>query len=126
MIDAKPSILVVDDESDSLLFLFDLLSSEGFDVVGSSSSLDALSILRRRLPAAVVLDVRMPEMDGLELLERIKIIAPKTRVILLSAFADDRMRKEAMQKGGEDLLQKPLRSADLLRALEKMLKETAT
>jgi two-component system C4-dicarboxylate transport response regulator DctD len=124
MAEDKARILLVDDESDTLLYLFDLLTSLGFNVEGSSSALDALGYLSRRAPAVVISDVRMPEMDGLELLERIKRVAPKTRVILLSAFADEVLRKETIEKGGEDLLSKPLREEDLLRALGRVLEGT--
>jgi CheY-like chemotaxis protein len=124
MADEKPHILVVDDESDTLLFLYDLLSGEGFHVEGVSRPLDALGYVLRRRPAAVVADVRMPEMDGLELLERIKQVAPKTRVILLSAFGDEGMRQETIRKGGEDFIHKPFRGEDLLRSLGRVLEGT--
>lgn len=124
MAEEKAYILVVDDESDTLLYLYDLLSSEGFHVEGSSSAQDALDFFRRRVPDVVITDVRMPEMDGLELLERIKRVAPRTRVILLSAFSDDVMRKETIEKGGDALLNKPLRNEDLLRAVGRMVEGT--
>lgn len=125
MNEGKCRILIVDDESDTLLYLFDLLASEGFQVEGSSSALDALSNVSRRACDVVISDVRMPEMGGLELLERIKRVAPKTQVILLSAFGDDVMRKETIEKGGEDLLQKPLRGDDLLRTLGRVVERSS-
>lgn len=121
MSDEKPRILVVDDESDSLLFLFDFLSAEGYFVEGSSSAMNALGDIQRRPPAVVLADVRMPQMDGLELLERIKSISPKTRVILLSAFGAEGMRDETIRKGGEAFLQKPIQGDDLLRVLGRVM-----
>jgi CheY-like chemotaxis protein len=121
MAQGKPRILVVDDESDALLFLFDLLSGEGFRVDGSSSALDALGYIARRMPDLVLADVRMPEMDGLELLERIKRIAPGTRVLLLSATTDDTLRREALARGGEDLLEKAMDGGALLRVIRRIL-----
>ena len=125
MAEEKPSILVVDDESDTLIFLFDLLSAEGYDVLGSSNPLDAIEHVRRRSYDAVLADIRMPEMDGLELLERIKRISPKTRVIMLSAFGDDAIEDATLRKGGESLLHKPFRGEDLLRVLGRLLERTA-
>jgi len=121
MTDERPRILVVDDESDTLLFLFDLLSNEGYFVEGSSSALNALGDIQRRPPAVVLTDVRMPEMDGLELLERIKTISPRTRVILLSAFGAEGMKNEALRRGGEAFLQKPILGHDLLRVLGRVM-----
>lgn len=120
----KPSILVVDDESDTLIFLFDLLSAEGYDVLGSSSPLDAIGHIRRRSYDVVLADVRMPEMDGLELLERIKAVSPKTRVIMVSAFGDDTIRDAALRKGSEAFIQKPLLRGDLLRILGRQTQGT--
>jgi len=124
MADERRRILVVDDESDTLLFLFDLLSAEGYFVEGSSSALHALGDIRRRPPAVVLADLRMPEMDGLELLERIKSIAPKTRVILLSAFGAEGIGNEVLLKGGEAFLEKPIQGHQLLRLLDRVLQGT--
>ena len=121
MVEDKPRILVVDDDSDSLLYLFDLLAAEGFWVEGSSSALDAILNVERRAPAVVISDVRMPEMDGLELLERIKKVAPKTRVVLLSAFVDEGMRRQTAERGADDLLTKPLENGALVHALARIL-----
>jgi CheY-like chemotaxis protein len=124
MTEDKKSILVIDDESDTLILLFDLLSAEGYSVLGSSSPLDAIEHVRRRTFDVVLADVRMPEMDGLELLQRIKQISPRTRVVLVSAFADDKMRAEALRRGGEAFLEKPFRGEDLLRVLERQAQGT--
>ena len=121
MADDKSRILVVDDDSDALLYLFEFLSAEGFHVDGCSSPLETLEYVGRRAPAVVISDVRMPGMDGLELLERIKQVAPKTRVILLSAFYDAGLRNATIAKGGEDLLKKPLANGALLRTLDRVL-----
>ncbi len=121
----KPRVLVVDDESDTLLYLFDLLSQEGYEVLGLSSAPDALDHARRRRYDVVLSDVRMPEMDGLELAGRIKTVSPGSRVILFSAFVDDAMRVEAFRKGAEHLLQKPFRGEELLRALGRVAQGTA-
>jgi CheY-like chemotaxis protein len=125
MTEDKQSILVVDDESDTLILLFDLLSAEGYDVLGSSSPLDAIGHFRRRTFDVVLADVRMPEMDGLELLQRIKQISPRTRVILVTAFADHQMRAEALRRGGDAFLEKPFRGEDLRRVLEGQAQGTS-
>jgi len=85
MVTEKPLILVVDDESDSLAFLFDLLHNEGYRVLPASSPLDALELVVKRKPGLIISDLRMPDLDGMELLDRVKAISPRSRVILLTA-----------------------------------------
>jgi CheY-like chemotaxis protein len=109
----------VDDESDSLLFLFDLLHSEGYPVISASNGPDALALCARNCPGIVITDVRMPGMDGLELLRRIKERSPGTRVLLLSCYADWPMFLGALEAGGDDVLPKPFRCEDLFRALSR-------
>ena len=121
MSEGEPRILVVEDESDTLLYLFDLLSAEGFRVDGTSNALEAIEYVTRRMPEVVLSDVRMPEMSGLELLDRIKRVSPKTKVLLLSAFADESTRLQALAKGGEELLEKTLSGRDLVKAVGRAL-----
>jgi DNA-binding response OmpR family regulator len=121
MAQGKPRILVVDDESEVLLYLFDLLSEEGYRVDGFSSAIDALRTIARRTPDLVLADLGMPEMDGLELLERIKRLAPRTRVILLGAAPEETMRREALARGGEEVLEKALEGEALLRVVRRLL-----
>jgi DNA-binding response OmpR family regulator len=119
MTEEKLRVLVVDDDPDTLLYLCDLLATEGFWAEGSSSALHTLDYIRSRSPEVVIADVRMPEMDGLELLRQIKEVRPKTRVILVSAFGDEKLRTAVMEGGGEGLLMKPLAKGALVRALER-------
>lgn len=120
MSEGKPRILIVDDESDTLLYLFDLLSAEGFHVEGTSNAFEAVEYVSGRMPELVICDIRMPEMDGFELLARIKRTAPKTRVLLVSAFVDESMRQEALARGGEDLLDKTMSSQELIKAVGRI------
>jgi CheY-like chemotaxis protein len=125
MRDEKPRILVVDDESDTLLYLYDFLTSEGYFVEGSSNPADALEDIRRRAPAVVLADVRMREMDGFELLRRIRAAFPKTRVLLMSAYADEGAPAAAAAFGAEAFLSKPIRREELLSVLERLTPEIA-
>ena len=74
MVTEKPLILVVDDESDSLAFLFDLLHNEGYRVLPASSPLDALELVVKRKPSLIISDLRMPVMDGLELIRQVQAL----------------------------------------------------
>lgn len=121
MKDEKPLILIVDDESDSLTFLFDLLHNEGFRVMPVSNAEDALEAVTRRRPRLVITDLRMPCMDGLELLGRIKALAPETRVLLLTAFGDWSSLHEVLARGGDGMIQKPCKNCEILNAVTRAL-----
>jgi two-component system response regulator GlrR len=119
MSDDKPLILVVDDESDPRVFLFDLLESEGYRVATCEDGFEAMKVVARMKPALVISDVRMPGMDGLELLDEIGRTSPATRVILLTAYGTSEMYKDALRRGGFTLLNKPCSNQDLLEAVRR-------
>jgi DNA-binding NtrC family response regulator len=123
MFDEKPLILIVDDESDSLGSLYDLLHNEGYRVLPASNSMDALDYTARKNPKIVISDLRMPGLDGIELLERIKQIAPKTRVLLLTAHGDWGLYQDVLRKGADGMLLKPSNNHEILRAVRNALEE---
>jgi len=123
MMSEKPLILVVDDESDSLAYLFDLLHNEGYRVLPTSSPLEALDYARKKRPDLIISDIRMPDLDGLELLERVRSVSPRTRVILLTAYGDWKMLQDVIRKGGEAMLLKPSSNEEILRSVQKALEE---
>jgi CheY-like chemotaxis protein len=123
MTSEPPYILIVDDESDSLTFLFDLLHNEGYRVIPKSGALEALSEIARRRPWLVISDLRMPDVDGLELLDRIRKEAPQTRVILLTAYGTKDLAKDVARRGGEAVLLKPSTNTEILRAVRKALED---
>jgi CheY-like chemotaxis protein len=117
----KPLILIVDDESDNLTFLFDLLHNEGFRVIPVGTGDEALEAVARRRPRLVITDLRMPKMTGLELLDRIKKIAPETRVLILTAFSNRANVEQAMKQGGDGVIQRPCKNEDILNAVKSAL-----
>jgi CheY-like chemotaxis protein len=119
----KPLILVVDDESDSLAFLFDLLHNEGYRVLPTSSPLDALELVVKRKPNLIISDLRMPDLDGMELLDRVKKISPRSRVILLTAYGNRETHQNVILRGGDAMLLKPSSNEAILRAVQKALEE---
>lgn len=121
--DESPLILIVDDESDSLTYLFDLLGTEGYRVHPTSKPLEALDDVLRKKPDVIISDVRMPEFDGIELLVRVKRVAPKTRVILLTAHGTWPMYQEALQNGCDRMLLKPSSNEQILWTVRHALEE---
>jgi two-component system nitrogen regulation response regulator NtrX len=110
---AKTPLLVVDDDADIRLALEMLLQYEGYEVWTARDGREALARIEResaagRPPALVVTDVKMPEIDGLALLERLAGHAGAPPVIVISGHADVAMAVEAVRKGAADFLEKPL------------------
>lgn len=115
----KHRIVVVDDDAENCRALGELLAAEGFELwTFESGEAACRAIVQEEVrPHAVVADVRMPGLDGLALLRRIKARFPTLPVVLVSAFADERVWEEALREGALDVFPKPIQGASLVRAL---------
>ena len=112
-------ILLVDDETDFLDVMSERLASRGIDVATSASAEEALHRIGNELFDAVILDLQMPGMDGLEALKQMKKKRPELQVILLTGHATVEKGVEAIKLGAMDLIEKP---ADLESLKEKIKK----
>jgi DNA-binding response OmpR family regulator len=101
-------ILVVDDEQDVCDMLEKFLKIKGYEVSTALSGEEALTLVKEEKPHIVLLDIRMPEMDGLECLERIKEIDKEIGVIMITALKQEEVGKKAMELGAYDYITKPL------------------
>ncbi len=115
------SIVIVDDEKHYPLILKEVLSEEGYISYPASSGMEALDILKQEEIDLVLTDVKMPGMDGVELLSRIKEIAPNIPVIVMTAHGSVEKAVEAMQKGAYTFIQKPFENEELLSHISKAL-----
>ena len=118
----RARILVVDDNRAILGFLEDYLRIQGFDVATATSGREALARLDEGRPDVILLDVRMPEMDGIETLKRIVARTPGVGVLMISGNDDVVLAKEAIALGAFDYILKPIDFGYLVRALEKMIR----
>jgi two-component system response regulator PilR (NtrC family) len=123
------NLLVVDDELGMRQFLTHLLQREGHVVRVAENGREALELLREQAPDLIISDIRMPDMDGVDLLRAARESLPEVEVIMMTAFANVDTAREAFLLGAYDFVQKPFDN-DLLketvtRALEKisLLKE---
>lgn len=107
-------ILIVDDEAAIRNTFREILEFEKYNVEESPDGLDALVKLKQSTFDVIIMDIKMPKMDGMEALERIQILAPDTPVIMISGHADINTAVEAVKKGAFDFVSKPL---DLNRML---------
>ena len=121
MAEDKRSILVVDDEASQRELLDGFLRSLGYDVQQADSGEQALEAIQRCLPDMVLLDVRLPGINGIETLAAIRRFAPDLPVSLITAFADLRQAVEAMKGGADDYLSKPVDLDELKTAIADAL-----
>jgi len=117
----KGTLLVVDDEPLKRATLDIDLTAAGYRVIQAPDALTALEYLAEQTVDVVIADLRMPEMDGLQLLERVKAASPRTHVILMTAFGSVDTAVEAMKHGAHDYLAKPFSSAALVSRLDRLL-----
>jgi CheY-like chemotaxis protein len=108
-------VLVVDDESNMRLTLADILRDEGYEVSTADCGEAAVRMCRAESFDAVLMDVRMPGIDGVEAFRRIRRHDDRVRVIMVSAYSVDQLEKEALEAGAVALLRKPI---DLRRVTE--------
>lgn len=115
-------ILIVDDEKIKRVTLADDLAAQGHEVDTAADGEEALERLRGRPFDVVVADVKMPRMDGLELLRRIKQgeQAPATEVIMMTAYGSIQLAVESMKAGAYDFITKPFRNEDLFPLLARL------
>src|SRR5689334_8946746 len=99
-----PSLLVVDDEPNVLYLLETCLRSSDLDVVTASTAKEALGLIRKSPPAAVILDVRLPDMSGWDAYDQIRKLDPRLPVIVITAYAKTETAIEAMKRGAFEYL----------------------
>ncbi|MDP9174245.1 MAG: response regulator [Planctomycetota bacterium] len=114
MTNQPASILVTDDESNIRMMLRTALSSEGYAVEEACNGREALDAISRRVPDLMVLDLSMPVMDGMSVLEQLKTLAGgRPRVIVLTAYGSIPAAVKATRLGAIDFLEKPITPKDL-------------
>jgi two-component system response regulator HydG len=115
------TILVVDDEASARSGLEKLLTLEGYRVAVAEDGVQALERVGDSAPDVVVTDLKMPRMDGLELLAKLREMQPELPVIVVTAFGDVSTAVEAMRKGAEHYLVKPVDFAELEVAIARAI-----
>ena len=111
----KPRILVIDDDAGIRESLKMTLEYDGYDVSGAATGQEGLALVEREAPDLVLLDVKMPGMDGLDVLTRLHSMHAQLPVVMISAHGTPSSAVEAIRKGALDFLEKPFESTDRLR-----------
>jgi putative two-component system response regulator len=122
---ALPRILVVDDDDSVRMALARYLARIGYDTMQANGGVEALSMLAHGRFAAMLCDIRMPGMSGIDLVPQALEVAPDLAVVMLSAINDATTAALCMQRGAMDYLTKPLELDDLARAVQRALRRRA-
>ena len=115
------SILVADDDKYLRTALKGQLIDEGFDVLEASNGSDAISLLQSKTFPLVILDLKMPEVNGMGVLRFLKTFSPSTKVIVLTSYADLAHGTAAAKEGADDFISKPYEVEDLLATVHRLL-----
>lgn len=119
--DETVRVLVVDDDEGMVGTLRDILDACGYEVDVAFSGSEAMKLVRQRQPDSILMDIRMPGLNGVEAFRELKRLSPGSFVIFMTAYAASHLVEEARTEGAIEVLSKPL---DLARALT-LIEETA-
>ncbi|HEX2221772.1 MAG TPA: sigma-54 dependent transcriptional regulator [Candidatus Limnocylindria bacterium] len=120
MSDTTPSVLVVDDDADVRGMLGELLRDEGYHAVFAKTGAEALAEVGRQRPDLVMMDVKLPDQDGLSVLKQMKREHSELEVIVMTAFGGSSSAIRAMEHGAYDYVTKPFEIDDLLATLRRV------
>ncbi len=121
----KGSVLVVDDDRSALESIQEILLREDHQVSVAHSAEEALEMIRAEDYGVVLTDLRMPGMDGMDLLRTIKALRPETEVVIMTAFGTIERAVEAMREGAYDFVTKPLKRPLLVRSVGRALEKAS-
>jgi two-component system alkaline phosphatase synthesis response regulator PhoP len=114
----RRKILVIDDDETILSLLETVLNMHGFDVVSTADGPQGLNLYTHHKPDAVLLDLALPSMSGLEVLRNIIRGDPRARVLVLTGHASEESAEVALRAGAADYLQKPVSPQELVESIE--------
>jgi two-component system response regulator PilR (NtrC family) len=116
-------ILVVDDEQGMRDFLSIMLKKEGYEVVAAENGEHALKTIHAEIYDLVITDVKMPKVDGIEVLRTVKEVSPETVVVVITAFATTDIAVQAMKLGAYDYITKPFKVDEIKLIIQKALEK---
>lgn len=114
-------ILIVDDAEFLRVRIAKMLTGNGHEVLEAENGMLAVSSYKTSKPDAVLMDITMPEMDGLTALKEIKAVDANARVVMLTALGQETVVLEAIKSGAKDFIVKPFQPDRVLAALDKAL-----
>ena len=116
-----PTLLVVDDAAFMRMRCAKLLTENGYKVVEAENGVQAVKLYQLHKPDAVLLDITMPEMDGLAALKEIRRLDPNAKVAMVTAMGQQAVVMEALKAGARDFVLKPFQSDRVLATVRKLV-----
>ncbi|MDO9463954.1 MAG: sigma-54 dependent transcriptional regulator [bacterium] len=116
------TILIVDDEKDLRFNLSNILKDEGYNAIAVGDGRKALNAVKKNSPNLVLLDMKLPEMDGMQILEKMKLIDKDLIIIMLTAYGNLNGAVKAMKLGAFDYLAKPFDNEELILVIKRALR----
>ncbi|MCL0050307.1 response regulator [Dehalococcoidia bacterium] len=114
-------VLVVDDAQFMRMRATKLLTQNGYEVIEAANGVEAVQRYKEERPDAVMLDITMPDMDGLEALKQLRKIDPGARIAMVTAMGQQSIVLEAIKAGARDFVVKPFDPNRVLTAVQKMI-----
>ena len=116
------NILIIDDEEDLCWLLSNALTGKGYNVSAANTISDGIAHLNET-PDLILLDLKMPDGDGMDILPEIKRITPETLVVIISAYGSEERRQDANDKGVHSFIDKPLTEENILSTIRQFQKK---
>lgn len=111
------NVLIVDDEEDLCWLLTNVLQSKGYNVSAANGIIEGMASLKKEAPDLILLDLKLPDGDGMDMLPGIKAAAPQTIVVIISAYGSEEKRAEAEDNGVHSFIDKPFTKERILEAI---------
>ncbi|MCO7176302.1 response regulator [Sporolactobacillus kofuensis] len=112
------AIMIVDDQPGIRMLLTEVFKKEGYHVFVAANGYQALTHLKRKHPALVLLDMKLPDMSGLELLAQLKQLKPNLKVIMMTAYGEGDLVQQALRSGAIAYFTKPFDLQELISVVE--------
>ena len=113
-------ILIVDDAEFLRMRISKMLVAEGYEVLEAENGLQAVEKYKTEKPDAVLMDITMPEMDGVQAIREIKKINPDAKILVISAMGQEIHVKEAVMAGASGFIVKPLKEEDIVKSIMRL------
>lgn len=118
----KTKLLIVESHEGLRAGLLSVLSQEGYEVLAAQSGQEGLAILSQERPSLAIIDMELPDIQGIEIFRRFKETLPETEVIMIASHGTIQAEARSIKTGGFDVLEKPLNLERLMTAIQKALK----
>ena len=121
----RPRLLIIEDEPDILTLLEKILQEENYDILKATTAESALALLEQSHPTAIIADISLPGMSGLDFCKHIKTLHPDIPVLFLSGLADEFDKVLGLELGAEDYITKPFNVREFKARIKVMLRRVA-